>query len=364
MFQNEEKITTHQALMLILAGGIGNTYTAFVIPVVKDAGRDAWLSVLMAYALAMVLGLVLINLGLRFPDKTFIQYLPIVLGKFIGKLIGFAYLLCWLIINPIIIKNFMNLISFFLPTTPSIVIGIFMYVLVVYAAYQGFQVYARTAEFFVLVIITSIFLLIIGIIPNVDYGNLKPFLENGLSPLTKSLIIQFPFASETILFMALWFPSMSNMKDGKKALFIGIPIAGLTLTLLLATIIAFTGTEMIINLTYPFFYMTRYIHISDVIAGFDAIFMLLWVSSFYLQILVFFYPFVVGLAQWLKLKDYKPLIIPTAVINIAIASLPINIVQTQLLDVQKNPYIIMPMALLLIAVWLIAMIRKLDESKK
>jgi hypothetical protein len=50
---------------------------------------NAWLSVLIGYGLAAVLGLILLSLGRRFPNKTFVQYLPAVLGKIPGKIAGF-----------------------------------------------------------------------------------------------------------------------------------------------------------------------------------------------------------------------------------------------------------------------------------
>ncbi|HCJ56542.1 MAG TPA: spore gernimation protein [Clostridiaceae bacterium] len=364
MFQDKEKISVNQAFMLVIAGGIGNIFLVYVNPAVKDAGRDGWLSVLIAYTMSTLLGLVLVNLGLRFPDKTFIQYLPVVLGKFIGKLIGLAYVLCWMVMNPIIIRDFMDLMRFFLPTTPQLLIGSLMYILVIYVAYKGFEVYARTAELFVVIVLFSILLLMIGISPNVDYGSLKPFLENGFSPVSKSLLVQFPFAAETILFMALWYPCMSQMKKGKKCVLIGVPIAGLVLVLLFITVIAFTGPAMAAELTSPVFYMVRYIHISDFISGFEALFMLLWVSSIYLELLVFFYQPLIGLAQWLNLKDYKPLIIPGAIINLMLSLIPANVVQASYLDTLKNPYIILPMAALIPLVWMVAVIRKLDESNK
>lgn len=364
MFQDKEKISEGQALMLILAAGLGGVVTGYIIPAAKDAGRDGWLSVLIACIMATLLGLILVSLGFRFPNKTFIQYLPVVLGRFLGKAIGLFYILSWMIINPLVIRNFMDFMRSFLPTTPQFLIGCLMLLLVIYTAYKGFEVYARVAGFFIVISIILILFLIIGSLPYTDYGYLKPFLENGFSPVAKSLLVQFPLASEPILFMALWYPCMNNMKKAKKCVLIGVPLVGFILIVLFITTIGFTGPVMVVELASPVFYVSRYLRISSFISGFEALLMLLWMSSIYLELLVSFYQPVIGLAQWLNLKDYKPLIIPAAIIILVLALLPNNTIQVKNFAILENKYIILPMAALIPVVWLIAVIRKLDESKK
>lgn len=99
MFQSKERISGHQALMLILAGGVGNIFVVMPGTAIKDAGRDGWITVLLAYGIAAVVGLALVNLGSRFPDKTYVQYLPAVFGKIIGKLVGLLYILSLWVYN-------------------------------------------------------------------------------------------------------------------------------------------------------------------------------------------------------------------------------------------------------------------------
>ena len=187
-------------------------------------------------------------------------------------------------------------------------------------------------------------------------------MENGFGPVLKSLWVQFPYAVETILFMALWFPCLNKRRDGKKALLLGMPIAGVLLMILVAANIAFTGTTLTTRMIFPVYYMSRYIFIGNFFTGMAAVFMVLWLISSFLEILVFYYPSVVGLAQWLNLKDYQPLILPMTVITITLTLVPSNVIEVIKLDTLKNPIIILPLGLLIPFTWLIAVLRKLDES--
>lgn len=138
MFQNKEKISGHQALMLILAGGIGNIFVVLAVPAIKDAGRDGWLTVLIGYGIATAVGLTLVKLGRRFPDKTFVQYLPVVLGKIPGKLAGLVYIFTFWIMSGVVLREMIELMRYFLPKTPPIAIGVLMAILIVYVMRKGF----------------------------------------------------------------------------------------------------------------------------------------------------------------------------------------------------------------------------------
>ncbi|GGI46395.1 hypothetical protein GCM10008018_16880 [Paenibacillus marchantiophytorum] len=65
----------------------------------------------------------------------------------------------------------------------------------------------------------------------------------------------------------------------------------------------------------------------------------------------------------MNLKDYKPLIVPMTVVIIALAMVPSNVIETIKLDALKNPYVILPLSLLIPLVWVVFIIRKLEESQ-
>lgn len=364
MFQSEERISGYQALILVLAGALGDIFVVITAPAIQYSGRDGWLSILLAHIIATIDGMLLIDLGHRFPQKTFIEYLPVVLGKFIGKLVGLYYVLGFWLMAPIIMRGFLEAIHPFLPFTPSSVIIILMSVLVIYVLGNGFEVYARTTEFFIPIIIIIIILCLSLNFPNEDFSNILPILENGFMPVLKSQVVMFPFAVETVLFMALWLPCLNSINESKKALIIGMTMAGTLLTLLSIVVISFSGIYITPNLTSPLLYFSRYIYIANFLSGFDAFFIILWMLSSYIELLVFYYPEIVGLAQWLNLKDYKPLVIPIVAVNGVLAMLPSNIVQHIDLDILKNPFILLPLGILIPITWFTAVVRKLDESGK
>lgn len=361
MFQDTEKISSHQALLLVIASGLGDIFVVITVPAVTDAGRDGWIAVLLAYAISIVVGLFLVDLGHRFQKKTIVQYLPVVLGKFIGKTLGLAYILVMWTMSFVIFRESREVIGFFLPKTPQFAIGILIAILIIYTMKKGIEVFARVTEILIVIIIGSIVFVILASLNDSNLKNLLPVLENGYEPLIKALPTPLSYGMETILFAALWLPCLKDSNKSKKALVVGLSISGILLTLLVIINIAFTGIELSKELTYPLFYMFSYIDIGSFLRGFEAIFMLIWIASSYLELLVFFYPPVVGLAQWLNLKDYKVLIIPMFIITWWMSLIPSSLMENLVVDKFVGTYIKLPIGLSILIIWMIAVIRKLDE---
>jgi spore germination protein KB len=358
MFQEKEKISLHQGFMLLLAGGIGNIFLVLAAPAIKDAGRDGWIPVLLAYALATLIGLVVIDLSKRFPGKSFVQYAPLVLGKFFGKALGLFYILSFWAMTPLIIRQMVELMRLFLSNTPPLAINLLLSGLIVYTMHKGFEVFARTTEVFSVFLLGILLLVLIIASTGIDFRYVTPILANGWVPILSALPTQVPYALETVIFMSLWLPCLAQPKGIKKSLVLSMSLSGLILAFIVIVVLGFMGPVLPANQIFPMIRIFRFIHIFDFITGLDIFYIWVWTIAIYLEMMVFFYQPVVGLAQWLHLKDYKPLILPMAMLNLSLALIPRNVIQVLSLDILKNPTLILPIGIAIFLVWLVALIRK------
>jgi spore germination protein KB len=256
----------------------------------------------------------------------------------------------------------MELIRFFMPNTPPVLINLLFTLLVIYTMIRGFEGYARVTELYSFFLVSIIGITLFLVLTSADLKNIQPVLSQGPMPVFKSLGTLYPYAMETVLFMSLWLPCLNQGKKAKRAVLWGLPVSGILISILVLVNICVFGLQLTQSRVFPALGIFRYINIPNFLLGFDVLFMILWIASSYLEILVFFYQPVVGLAQWLNLKDYKPLVIPMAVLNAVLAMVPSNIVEVIRLDSLKNPVIILPMALLIPVVWLVALMRKSGKA--
>lgn len=365
LFQENEKLSEHQGLILVFTSSIGNTFLVVSHPAIEGAGRDGWISVLIAYLLSTAIGLMFINLASRFPNKTVVQYMPIVLGKSVGKLMGFIYIVTTLVMPACGLREGVELMKYFLPYTPPVVTSVAIFILIAYVLKKGFEVYARLAELFFIFVIIFIILLLVLTLPRTDWGNLMPMLDNNFMSVIKGLPIHLSYSLETILFMALWFPCLNSKAKTKanKMVLIAMPLSGLLMTAVVIVNIAFTGIALGKELVFPLYYMSEYIAIGDFITGVEGIFLFLWMIATFLVLPVLFLPSVVSLAQWFNLKDYRPLIVPMSLIVITLSFIPSNILETFAVDGFISTYFKLTIALFItLIVCPIAAVRGLEES--
>lgn len=349
MFQEQEKISGHQAFMLLWAAALGNIFVVMSVPAVNSAGRDGWIPVLLAYLMAAPLGLSQVKLGLRFPGQTIVQYLPAALGPLVGRTAAFGYFLTFWVFSAVIYRETAELIATaFLPRTPLMVVMGLLALPVAYTMKQGFEVFARITEVLVPALLIMIALVCVLVAPEMKAHNLVPVLEYGMLPVLKGIPRQLAFALESVLIMGLWLPCVreSARRQLPRKLLYTLPPAGVLLGGLVAGEIAVFGPDTVARLQFPVLSMTTMISIAWFFERIESVFMALWITSSYLQILVFSYPAVVGLAQWFHLKDYRVLILPMTAVALATATVPANVFETIAWNDFLDLFFVLPLALL------------------
>jgi len=279
----------------------------------KYAQQDLWMSPLWAApggALAIWLA---VKLNRMYPKESIVEYSESILGKFAGKIIGLVYLLFLFYANGLIVREYAEfLVGSFLPRTPMIVVTGSMVLVAAYAVYHGIETIARTA----LVIVPGVFLLhVFGallILNDLNLEELTPMFEKGVFPSLLGAISPITYLGQFI-YITFMLPFVrdqgSSLKWGMWSL------ASVLFIMLLST---FTTMMLFGDLTsrliYPVMISSRYISIADFLEHVESLTMAIWVGKTFIKITAFYYFLVVGTAQWLKLSDYRPIVLPMGII--------------------------------------------------
>ncbi|MGF7186264.1 spore germination protein KB [Desulfitispora alkaliphila] len=358
---NQEQLSGGQATIFITAAAIGTIFLGVPSIVVESAGRDGWLSIPIGYTIGILIGLCLVRLGQRFPNKTLVQYLPDILGTVLGKTIGLIYIVSFFLLSSSLIREYNEVMLLLMPETPPIAFNILLIFLVAYVVKAGLEVFARVCQFFVPYVVFGILFVLFSSQSFFDANNLKPFLENGITPVLKTVPMQIAFAGEAVLFMALWLPCLIEIQKGNRATIIGISIAGVLLTLVVIVTVGVLGPERVLDSTFALFSLSRLILVGDFLRGFEGILTIIWIPAAFMKVTIFFYPGVVGLAQWFNLKEYKPLVLPLAVIAVGMSMVPENLEQLKQFTFINELYFISSLTLMIPLLWIIAILRRLKS---
>ncbi|GBF35114.1 spore germination protein GerKB [Desulfocucumis palustris] len=307
------KISGRQAAFLIISTILPTSIMLLPGIIYQEAAQDSWMSIILVTFFGMAAGLVIAALGMRFPDKTIVQYAGLLTGRVLGKAIGLLYIVFFIYINTFVIRQFGELlVTMFMPETPLLVFLIGLMMASAYSIRCGLEVLARVNEIVLPVVLGLLLLIVLLIIPEMQAQKLTPVLEKGIVPVLRGIYYPALFFAETAV-MLMIIPFLNRPRKAGGIILKGIVTVGLfQLLTMLATIMVFGPRTA--RIQFPVLILARQISIAELIERAEPFVMLIWVLGGFVKVAVFYYCAVLGTAQLLNLKDYKSLVLPTGVL--------------------------------------------------
>ncbi|MCL5290163.1 MAG: GerAB/ArcD/ProY family transporter [Bacillota bacterium] len=308
------RISNRQAVFLIVSTILPTSIIYIPAIIYQEAAQDSWMSVLLVTAYGVIVGAIIAGLGLRFPDRTIVQYGELAVGRLLGKVVGLLYAVYFLYINTYIVREFAEFTTTaFLPETPLVVFSVGIVLAAAYAVRCGLEVLARANEIILPVVLVLILLLVALISPEMHIRNFTPVLEQGILPVLQGSYRPVAFLFTETIVMVMLIPYLSRSRQARGTIIRGILIVGLFQLIIVVAAIAVLGVRTA-RLEFPFLTIARQISIAEVIERVEPFVMLIWVVGGFMEVGVFYYCCVLAAAQWLNLKEYKALVLPTGVL--------------------------------------------------
>ncbi|WP_458413445.1 GerAB/ArcD/ProY family transporter [Schinkia sp. CFF1] len=312
------KISALQMAMVmnptILATGI------LLVPAitVKHAKQDLWLSPIWASFIGFLVLYTSYQLHKLYPKKTIIEFSSDIIGRLPSKIISFFYILFFLHINGIVIREYAEFVTgTFLSQTPIYVVMGSMLLICSFAVYGGLEVIGRVSEIILPVVTLLYILIIIMLLKDLDVKQIFPVMEDGIAPSFLGSVVPQSWFSEFFL-LSFMLPFLNDQKGAVKWGLVAICSVSFVLVSVNLVIYMLFG-ELTGTFTYPVMVAVRYISIADFLEHLEAIVMAIWVSGTFIKITIFYYVNVLCTAQWLKLTDFRPIVFPMGFILAIIA---------------------------------------------
>ena len=303
LLENLIKILVPRQLFLLLILSTGLLNHVILIPnLLSAAGRDSWLSVLLAYPLSIVFLWLIYFIVRKSPNDGFLSMIrnrmgksfyivfsiPIVIFLFTSSYVTFRDLIIWL-----------N--AYFLADTPIFFINMMLIFACMLVTLAGIK-YMAIASGFILPLV-----MIFGIFIALTNTNLKdpallfPVLADGSFPVIKGMIYALSGLLEIYLVILLHPFSQERIKFRQLFILLTILI-GLILGPLTASIMEFGPVESV-NYRYPAYEQWRVLSIGEYISHLDFFALYQWLSGALIRIGLFMY--LIGLFFTDKKKHYR-----------------------------------------------------------
>ncbi|MEH7335769.1 endospore germination permease [Neobacillus drentensis] len=280
----------------------------------KDAKQDLWLSPIWASIIGFLVVFILLKLNTYYPKQNIVQYSEHLIGKLASKILGYIFLFFHLFLNGIVLREYAEFIANFLPKTPLLVVIVSLVLVCASVAYGGLELLARVTQTFFPLFIFPLLIMGILLLPDMKVQNILPIMGNGILPSLQGAIPIQSWLGDFI-YISFFLPFLKNPEKGRKWGLISVVTVVLTMVFTnLITI--FIMDDTIKEQIYPVMNVARYISLFQFFEHLESIVMAIWVTGIFIKISAIYYVLVLGAAQCLDVKDYKPFVLPFGFLQI------------------------------------------------
>ena len=284
------------------------------------AGPDSWFAVSLGdvfYGLLVLL--VAVALGKRFPAQVFTEYLPEILGKIPGKLLAAAYALIIIHFGSLLLNEGSTFIQLtLLSLTPPVVLDTVLAVVAIYGAYLGIEVIARENGMVFPVWALMVVLLLSLAAIDLNFSNLKPVFENGLLPVLRASSFHGGWRGE-VFFMLMLYPYLNQKHEALKT---GLLYLGSVMILagtVHAVIVGVFGDLVTAHMIFPFERLVRYISLGNFLERLEIVVIIFLIAAYIIKLAVVYHSAGIAVASTLGLKNYRITLIPIALMAIILS---------------------------------------------
>lgn len=324
---NKEVISDRQGIILVTLYLMGSTV---LVGSGGAAKKDMWLAMIIAIVLAILLNLFYCKLLAAFSGKNMFDIAELAFGKHIGKIIILLYTWYALHLGALVLDNygeFINIVG--LPETPRVVPVMFFGILCAWVVKEGIEVLGRWGELFFAFFIVVLSITIFFAIPTIEINQIRPVLEEGLTPLIKGTIgiFAFPYA-ETVLFTMIT-PFYKDRKSIYKIYIYGLLWGSMILLLIVFRNLLTIGPSKIMMHYYPSYIAVGRIHIGEFIQRAQILITVAFLITGFIKISVCLLAAVNGAAKLFKINEYRNIVVPVTILILNLSFIVYdNIMQT------------------------------------
>lgn len=266
--------------LISLSSCLGNTANTLI----DVANQDSWMSIFVSGIVGFIPFYVIIKLLEFKPELNIFEKNHYIFGKLIGNIINILLVLMFIFIAGAALWDLNNFISSqYLHKTPSLLIGIFMTITIIYLLTKDLFVMARTCFILFLIGFGLYFLGFIGLVSQIKLDRIMPILENGLIPPIKAGLMAVTY-DILPLFVLTVIPK--DKIDIKKTtnLFKWFYFSGLVIFIIIFLIVSIFGYKLAAMYEYPAFHLLKNISLFGFFERVESIISLRWI--FYLMTLI------------------------------------------------------------------------------
>lgn len=276
---------------------------------IKYGGPNEYWGLLISLGLSIIVILQLVALQKRFPGKSVIQYMPEIVGKPLGKLLGTIYILFLIVLLSWTMRAVAeHFNTYFLLRTPSWVIIALTLLSVTYLAHTGIEGMSRLASFVFPLAFIFITLSTVVSFQFFDLDKIRPvFYIQGNTIPTVTLESFYSFFALSVLFVVL--PYLTEQNKAMKTILTANLLAFIPTFLLVMAAIGTFGPNGVLRYSWPVMEVMKNTNLPYIFQTFGLFFAVTWLSQLFVASGGFYYAAAQATSELIEGVNYKTVVL-------------------------------------------------------
>ncbi|WP_446898572.1 GerAB/ArcD/ProY family transporter [Clostridium sp. LBM24168] len=322
MMIKDGNIGLYEAMCIVMISLMDKVFYTSTSVVVYKFGTAAWYSTIISCIVSIMFFMIIYLLMKKFPGYNIAEIYEIVMGKLIGKILGFMFSAYFVFYTGTNLREFVDMIkSYNLPRTPPSFIILVILILTAIIVSLGLETIARVCAVIFIPVVFGIAIIFLMASPNYNPGDLAPYFGYGIWRTISGSIMRSSAYSEVIILFFI-VDSIHGLGNMKKSGIVSLIFAGImfssTIMCYLMTFTYGAGSENISGL----FELSRAIYFNRFIERVESIFLITWIVPTILDIAIGFYMSVSIYCQIFNIKDHRPLVVSFLVLIFIVTLIP------------------------------------------
>ncbi|MFF2885765.1 endospore germination permease [Paenibacillus sp. NPDC057967] len=313
------KISVRQFQILIILGLTGDSILILPTIIASSARQNAWISMLIAYAVGLVLGGFFAAIANRMQGDSLLDASRRALGGWLGSVVGLLFLFNFFMCSLTLVSELSQFMTTQLMAETPVNAIILIFLTVVIVAYRyGIEAFARMGELLFPAFTALFMVLAILSLSQANIENVKPIAAEGLWPIVDGAIPVVSVAFVEMVVLLALVPYVATDKKLTKPIMKSFAAGGLFLFIVVGLCVLVLGPNLMETKYYPTFVLAQKIAVGNFLERLEAILAFLWIITVFYKTLLLFFALTSGLAHWLRLRESRMLTIPLGMIMLVL----------------------------------------------
>jgi len=317
---DESKIGNIEMICLVVNAIVCKAFFTSIAAVVQKVGTAGWYMTIISAAVAMGIFSLIHMMTKAYAGKNILEIYDETVGKKAGRLFALIFCLILFLSASITLREFTDATNVYLlhETPPGFIVGMFIIAMTV-VCLLGIEGLGRVAKLFSYILLFNFLIVMILSYQRFEAHRLYPLLGYGLGNTIKNGIMRSSAYGEIIL-IGVFAKALNDTKDAGKIGYKSLIFGGLTIAIILFSVIASFPYFIAVELADPLYIMVSLVQYGRFFQRVEVVFIFTWNLSTLIGLTSIFYGSINCYCHAFNIKDKKPIIISFA-ITIYIATL-------------------------------------------